>query len=53
MNAQIGKDEINKFCWHNSSSRKEEYRTPFSLENSPTLPQSTDRLYTNKQEMDK
>ena len=25
MNAQIDKDESNKFCWHNSSKRNGEY----------------------------
>ena len=32
MNAQIGKEETNKFCLHNSSNRNEEYLTDFSLE---------------------
>ena len=33
MNAQIGKDERNKFCLHNLSNRNGEYLTDFSLEN--------------------
>ena len=33
MNAQIGKDENNKFCLHNSSNRNREHLTEFSLEN--------------------
>ena len=35
INAQIGKDENNKFCLHNSSNRNE-HLTDFSLENGPT-----------------
>ena len=33
MNAQIGKDESNKFCLHNLSNRNREHLTQFSLEN--------------------
>ena len=36
MNAQISKDENNKFCWHNSSNRNAEYLINFSLENGLT-----------------
>ena len=34
MNAQIGKDENDKFCLHNLSNRNCEYLTDFSLKNS-------------------
>ena len=33
MNAQIGKDENNKFCLHNLSNRNEEYLANFLLKN--------------------
>ena len=33
MNAEVRKDENNKFCLHNSPNRKREYLTVFSLEN--------------------
>ena len=33
MNAQIGKNENNKFSLHNSSNRNGEFLTDFSLEN--------------------
>ena len=33
MNAQIGKDENNKYCLHNLSNRNGEHLTKFSLEN--------------------
>ena len=36
MNAQIGKNENNKFSLHNSSSRNGEHQTDFSLENGLT-----------------
>ena len=31
MNAQIGKDENNKFCLHNFPNRNDEYLADFSL----------------------
>ena len=36
MNDQIGKDEKNKFCLHNSSNRNGEYQKDISLENRQT-----------------
>ena len=36
MNAQIGKDENNKFSLHNLSNRKREHLTEFSFENGLT-----------------
>ena len=38
MNAQIGKDENNKFCCHNSSYRNGEHVTEFSFKNGQTCP---------------
>ena len=36
MNAQIGKDENNKFCLHNMLNRNGEYLADFSLKNKLT-----------------
>ena len=36
MNVQIGKNENNKFCLHNSSNRNGKHQTNFSLENGLT-----------------
>ncbi len=33
MNAQVGKDEIDKFCLHSSSNSNGEYLVEFSFEN--------------------
>ena len=37
MNAEIGKDENNKFCFHNSSNRNGEHLTEFLLGNELTF----------------